>query len=203
MKPTKSTLLRFLSKLHIYGGLFCSVYLLIAGLSALNFQHKFLPETEIDTIQYSRNIYFDPSLKVDTLARFIGSKLDVKGHYPPWEFREKKDGTVRFKIQRPALTYDIKLNRNSDLVDVKEIHFSTGRILRALHFGSIGNKLGDTLLDVWSWYAQIAAFVAFLTVLTSFYFWINKSVKSRTHWIIIGLSGAVSIVLTVFVWLIG
>jgi hypothetical protein len=203
MKPTKSTLLRFLSKLHIYGGLFCSVFLLIAGISALNFQHKFLPETETDTIQYRRNIQFDSSLKLDTLARFIGSKLEVKGHYPPWEFREKGDGTVRFKIQRPARSYDIKLNRHSDVVEIKEIHYSTGRILRALHFGSIGNKLGDALLDIWSWYAQTATFIAFLVVLTSVYFWVNKSVMSRVQWIIIGLSGLVSIILTVYIWLVG
>jgi len=203
MKPTKNAVLRFLTQLHVYGGLICSVYLLIVGVSVLNFQHQFLPETETDTLSYNRNIQFDSSLKVDSLARFIGSKLDVKGHYPPWEFREKNDGTVRFKIQRPARTYDIRLNRNNDLVKVREIHYSTGRILRALHFGSIQNKLGDRLLDIWAWYAQVAAFFALITLITSVYFWLRKSVKHPGQWVIIGLSGFVSIVFMMYIWLIG
>lgn len=203
MKFTKNTVFRYLYKIHIYGGLFCSVYLFIAGVSALNFQHQFLPEKETDTLSYSQNIQFDPSLKVDTLASYIRAKLSIKGYIPYWEFRENKNGAVQFKIVRPARTFDIHLNRNSDLVEISEIHYSTGRILRAMHFGSSKNKLGYPMLDIWAYYSQIAGIMAFLTVVTSIYLWFRKSVKSMGQWATIILSGVFSLVYMGYVWLIG
>lgn len=203
MKINTSKLTKGLYRLHIYGGLICSVYLFITGVSVLNFQHQFLPEKETDTISYNRIIQFDPSLKADTLARFIRTKLEIKGHVPPWEYRENKSGMFRFKILRPARTFDVRMNRNSDLIEVKEIHYSAGRILRAMHFGSIRNKLGDPMLDIWSLYTQVAALFALITILLSIYFWIKKSVQNTGQWIFIVFSCLSSLVYILYIWLVG
>lgn len=203
MKFDKRKLFRYLYAIHIYGGLFCAVYLLIVGVSALNFQHKFLPEKPTDTLSYTRNIQFDDTLKIDTLASYIRSQLGIKGYLPQWEFRDNKNGRVRFKIQRPARTFEVRLQRNNDLVEISEIHYSTGKILRDLHFGSTKNKLGYPMLDIWSYYAQIAAVLAFLTVATSIWFWFKKSVKNRGQWVTIVLSSVFSLALMAYVWLIG
>jgi len=203
MNFTKKMVFRYLYRIHLYGGLFCSVYLFIAGVSALNFQHQFLPEKGSDTLNYTRNIQFDPALKVDTLAIYIKSQLSIKGYIPYWEFRENPNGAVLFKIERPARTYDVHLNRNSDLIEISEIHYSTGRILRALHYGSTKNELGDPMLDIWAYYSQIAGIIAFLTVVTSIYFWFKKSVKNRSQWVTIVLSGSFSLAYMAYVWLVG
>jgi len=194
VKFNNSKITKSLYRLHIYGGLICSVYLFIVGVSVLNFQHQFLPEKETDTISYTRTIQFDPSLKADTLARFIRTKLEIKGNVPPWEYKENKNGMFRFKILRPARTYDVRMNRNSDLIEVKEIHYSLGRIFRAMHFGSIRNKLGDPMLDIWSFYTQTAAIFALITLLLSIYFWFKNSVRNTGQWILIVFSSLFSFV---------
>lgn len=204
MKLTKRSIYKFLTNIHIYGGLFSAVYLLVVGVSVLNFQHQFLPETPTDTIRYTRTIQFDESLKADSLAQFVRDELKIKGYIPYWEYRENiKKGQLRFMIQRPALSYEIKLDRKSDEVKINEIHYSTGRILRAMHFGSIRNQLGDPMLDIWARYSQLAALFAFLAVATSIYFWFKKSVRSRKQWFAVIVSGLFSIVYIVYIWLIG
>lgn len=138
----------YFTKLHIYGGLFSSWFFFIVGISVLNFQHQFLPEKDTKIIKYAKDISFDSSLKPDTLSKYIRSQLGVSGYTPRWEFRQNKSGMFRFLIQRPGRTFEVKLNRNEDPVEVKEIFYSTGKILRAMHFGSAGNNLGYPVLNI-------------------------------------------------------
>lgn len=110
---------KFLTKLHIYGGLFSSLFFFIVGISVLNFQHQFLPEKDTKIIKYAKDISFDSSLKPDTLSKYIRSQLGVSGYIPRWEFRQDKSGMFRFLIQRPGRTFEVKLNRNEDQVSLR------------------------------------------------------------------------------------
>lgn len=202
MKVDRNSIFRFFYKFHIYGGLFATAFLFVVSLSVLNFQHEILPEKETDTINYTKNIVFDSTLKADTLARYIRHELGIKGHTPPWDFREDKKGNFRFKIHRPARQYEVKLNRKSETVNVSEIHFSTGTILRAMHFGSAA-ELKDVMLKSWALYAQIAAVLAFIAVCTSIYFWFRKSIKRKRQWYLVALTGVVPIIFILYLWLVG
>ncbi len=196
-------IIQYLTKLHIYGGLVSSLFFLIVGISVLNFQHQFLPEKDTETINYTKDISFDSSLKADTLSRFIRSELGISGYIPGWEFRQNKSGMFRFLIQRPGRTFEVKLNRNEDQVEVTEIFHSTGKILRAMHFGSSSNKLGYPQLDIWAIYGQVAAVFGFLAVATSIFFWFNRSVKNRKQWGTIIFVGIFSLSLILYIWVIG
>ncbi len=190
-------------RLHIYAGLICAVYLLMIGISAMNFQHQFFRENPTDTLNFSRNIDFDPALKIDSLSNFIRLELGIKGHLPPWEFRESDTGYVRFKIERPARTYEVKMNRNSKVIDVDEIHYSFGKILRALHFGSTRNRLGDPLINVWTFYGQISGLSALVAIITGMWFWFNHAVTNRRQWFTIVVSGVVSLIYILYIWIVG
>lgn len=201
MKLTKNQLFKYIYRFHIYGGLFCSVYLFVVGLSTLNFQHNFLNINPSDTLSYTKNIRFDPSLKADSLARYLASELGIVGHIPPWDLRENKRGFF-FKIQRPGRTFDIHLSRQNDLIEIDEIHYGNGRLIKAMHFGSI-SELNDPLLKWWAWYAQISAVIAFLIITSSIYLWFKKSVKNQSQWLMISASGVFSIFIIFYIWLIG
>lgn len=43
-------------KIHMYGGLFCASYLLILGLSSLNYNHHFGPPTN-EKVTWERSLY--------------------------------------------------------------------------------------------------------------------------------------------------
>lgn len=202
MNFNKNRLFKYLYRLHLYGGLFCAVYLFIVGLSTLNFQHHFLPEKETDTLSYTQHIPFNSALEADTLARYITAQLGITGNLPRWDFKEDSTGSLQYKIHRPARMYEVTLNRNNDLVKIHEIHYSTGRILRALHVGSVTN-LDDPLLRIWAYYAQVSAIFAIIAVGTAIYFWFKKSVKNRSQWFLILCSGIFSLIYTLYIWLIG
>ncbi len=201
MSLSKNQILKYIYRFHIYGGLFCSVYLFIVGLSVLNFQHNFLNNEPSDTISYTKNIQFDPALKADSLARYVTANLGIAGHVPPWDLRENKKGFF-FKIQRPGRTYEVHLTRQSDLIEINEVHYGNGRMLKALHFGSIAG-LNDTMLKLWASYAQVSALIAFLIVVSSIYLWFKKSVKNKGQWLMISASGVFSFLIIIYVWLIG
>ncbi|HKJ78538.1 MAG TPA: hypothetical protein VKA10_03340, partial [Prolixibacteraceae bacterium] len=88
-------------------------------------------------------------------------------------------------------------------IHISEIHFSIGRILRALHFGSIKNQLGDTMLNIWSWYGQVSALSAFLAIISGIWLWFKYAVRTRRQWTTIVASGMVSILLILYIWLVG
>ena len=202
MALSKNSVFRFLFSLHIYGGLFSSLYLCIVALSALNFQHHFISEEPKDTVAFSKQIQFDAALANDSLARFVAHELKIVGHIPPWEMRSDSSGALRYKIERPARSFVVKLNRNSNKVFVKEIHYRAGRILRAMHTGSIAG-LDDPILKAWSWFAQISTILAFLVVCISIYFWFRKSVKKRYQTTIVIVSCIISTFFILYVWLVG
>lgn len=202
MLLSKNSVFRLLFNLHIYGGLSCSLYLCVVALSALNFQHHFISEEPKDTIAFGKQIQFDPTLSNDSLAKFVARQLQVVGHIPPWEMRSDSVGNLRFKIQRPARTYAVRLSRNSDEVQVKEIHYQAGRILRVMHFGSIAG-LNDPVLKAWAWFAQISTILAFFVVCISVYFWFKKSVKKRYQSAIVIVSCIFSTFLILYLWLVG
>lgn len=169
----------------------------------MNFQHKFLPEYDVKTDTYTEHIHYDSTLKPDSLTKFIRYQLDIKGHLPPWDFRQNKSGLVQFKIQRPGRTFVVNLTPGSDRVEVKEIYHSTGKVLRAMHFGSSKNMLNDSVLDSWSFHAQIATILAFIAVSSSFFFWFLKSVRNRIQWVTIVVSGMLTVFLILYIWLVG
>jgi hypothetical protein len=71
-------------KLHIFSGMFSSVYFLIVGVSALNVQHHFLREGLVDTVTSARPVVFDAAAAPDSAARGIQRSLHIAGHVPPW-----------------------------------------------------------------------------------------------------------------------
>lgn len=198
----KNKIFKFLYHLHIYSGLFCAIYFFIAGFSALNIQHHIISDQPTDTITYTKNIPYDHTLKADSLANYITQRLEIKGYTPPWDFREDDSGRFNFKIHRPARQYDVELNRSSELIKIREIHFGIGGILNVLHRGlMIG--LDDTLLKIWGYYGQLIAFFAIIVVFTSIYLWFKKSIRHKAEWRLVAISGLFSIFYIVFIWLIG
>ncbi len=198
----KKKVFKFLYHLHIYSGLFCAVYLFIAGFSALNIQHHFITDNSTDTISYTKIIPFDRTLKADSLAKYITQRLDVDGYTPNWDFWENDSGRFRFKIFRPARQFDVELNRNSDLINIKEIHFGIGIIMNALH-RNLSVSLDYNLLKTWGFYGQLSALFAIIAVCTSIYLWFRKSIRHRTEIFIVAISGLFSMTYMVFIWLIG
>lgn len=193
---------KFFHGLHIYGGLFCTVFLLIVGVTALNFQHHFLNIGETRTESSTQNIGFDPALDDMALATAVRDSLGIVGHVPPWDFRSDSTDLFSFKVYRPSRRFDITLHRHEPSVEVHEVYFGAGMALDMLH-KTIFGELNDTMLKVWAWYGQSAAVCVLLTILTGIYFWFKKSIRHRRDWFVVLTAGLFSLFFMLFLWLIG
>lgn len=197
----KNKIFKGLFRLHIYSGLFCAIYLFIAGFSAINIQHQFIPD-QPDTIVYTKIIPYDHLLKADSLAQYIMQRLEISGYTPPWDFDEDVADKFKFKIYRPARQYDVELDRNNEWITIHEIHFGIGRILNALH-KNLMIDLDDIRLKIWGYYGQLSALFAILAVFTSIYLWFKKSIRHRAELLIVTISGLFSLFYILLIWLIG
>ncbi|NJK86024.1 MAG: hypothetical protein HC906_08755 [Bacteroidales bacterium] len=164
-------------RFHIYGGIFCSVYLFIVGLSAIHFQHHLLPEQPKDTIKYVRNLAIDASQNPEKIAENTLKQLNLIGHYPPWDFF-KDENHFNFKVYRPARQYNIEINLRTGKTHISRIHFASGAIISALHT-AIFVELDDPLLNIWAYYGQLSAITSILVIGTSIYFWFVKSIQKN------------------------
>lgn len=193
---------KWLFKFHIYGGLFCSLYFLIAGITALNFQHHFLNSEETEKMDLVKTIRYDHSLPDEVLAAAIADSMGYFGHIAPWNFRTDSSGIFSYAIHRPGCRCDIRIDKNSDTVRVCDTHTGFANKLSGMHT-SIMNMISFWPMQVWSYYAQAAAVIGFIVALISIYFWFRKSVRRRSEWIIAGVSVAASLFLILLIWLAG
>lgn len=201
-KQFKAKLFKILFSLHIYGGLFCAAFLVVAGLSVLNFQHHFMNDDETfkeDSIHY---FAFDSTAAPAELAAAIRDSLGVKGFVPNWDYRSDSTGTFSFQIHRPSRRFYVKLNRHDTRVEVSERHFGAGQAIGQMHKAVFGELANPELL-IWSFYGKTSAILALISVLISMYFWFKKSIKNRKEWfVVIGMS-SFSFIFMLFMWMVG
>lgn len=197
----RNLLFRFLYHFHIYGGLFCSFYLLIVGLSALNLQHHLISDQPRDTVTYDRKVVIDSSLKTESLAESAMKQLNIIGYFPPWDFSQNGN-LFAFKVYRPARHYLLGIDRVSGKTHVVEISFGFGAVINVLHTAVLIG-LDDPLLKIWAYYGQLSALVAILAMGTGIYFWFKKSIRKKRDWIIAGISGVITCAVILYLWLVG
>src|SRR5690349_8218395 len=93
--------------LHMYGGLIAAVYLILLGISSLQFQHHFLPDGPPATT-WERSITPPPTdANLPTKAAVVRDQLGLMGKF--FNARDTKDG-FRFDLYRPGRGYVINVS---------------------------------------------------------------------------------------------
>jgi len=198
----KKEILKYAIRVHLYSGLFASAFLILAGFTAINFQHDLLSTHPRDTLNYSQKVTI-PDLPGNELSQDIAGQLNISGHTPNWDYRfDKKENLIKFKIHRPARLYEVDLNHQTCEANVSEISFKSGAILEIMHKTTMID-LPDGPLVGWAIFGQLAAFSAFLATLVSLYFWWSKSISHRWQWIVGGLSSFCVLIYVIYLWLVG
>src|SRR5687768_15301806 len=109
---------KWVLRLHLYVGLLCSGYLIVFGVSSLNFNHPFeftKPGTE--QVTWERSIALPP-LTGDTTAESeaVRDSLGLIGWTLPWETRRGANGDLHFGLARPGKHYLIHVLRGDGIV---------------------------------------------------------------------------------------
>lgn len=201
-KKTKNTIFRYLSKIHIYGGLYCAAYLMFMGLTGFLFSHDALIPKDFRSTNWQQAVTVDRAVGKDSLITEITNQLGIFGHRPFWLQGTDSTGQFHFQIMNPAANYDIVLTPAKDSVYVKESRKSIINVMTGLHASSTGGP-PSWITFIWRLYAESAAITAIIVLIISIYFWFKKSIKSKGEWLIVSGAALFSISYIVFIWLIG
>lgn len=99
-----------LLKIHLYAGLLCSSYLILFGISSLNFNHHFGKPTTLKN-ERQRSLGTLPAITDDQrLAEALRDTLGLVGWTLPWETRRSETADslyFHFAVARPGKEYSV------------------------------------------------------------------------------------------------
>lgn len=195
-----------IDKIHVYGGLFISGYLIIVGLSSLQYQHHFnLPENGSEK-------HWEQKIDMPEIGNKLAYKLAIRdslglfGHAPWWQDYKDKKGVHHFMITRPGKSYWIEVPVENNIYKITEKRSSFLSVAMALH-GLTGG--GDNVMNapgfifIWKIIAQVMNVIFLLVLFITVYFWIARSIRKKAGWIFVGTFAVTSLTILLFIWLIG
>jgi hypothetical protein len=182
-------------RLHLYLGLLCSGYLIVFGISSLNFNHPFAftkPAQEKST--WERSLPLPPVRTDDNKAESeaVREALDLPGWTIPWETR-RDGGTndLHFGLARPGKHYLIHVNRAGGSVRVEERREGYWTVIRAMH----GNKgvPGSRVMAVWGAYTELCTLVVLFAAVSGIYLFATRRKDRRAAWAVLGTAMVLSL----------
>jgi len=195
--------MNFLDKFHVYGGLFIAGYLIILGLSSLQYQHHFnLPQN--DSKKYWEQRINMPKIEDNLKFKLaVRDSLGLFGNAPWWQDYKDDQGIHHFMITRPGKSYWIEVPTANNIYKIQESRSSFISVVMALHGLTGGGLEGPAFILVWKIIAQIMNVVFLMLLAISVYFWYIRSFRSNKGWLFAGIFAFVSFIILAFIWLIG
>ena len=194
---------KFLRKLHVYGGLFLSFYVIVLGISSLQFQHRFIefqPGKKIVT--WEQKVEIPEVEDQNQLKASIRDSLSLNGYLPWWEEYTDSTGIYHFMISRPGKKYWVTVPIEGNQIRIDESRTSLLSVIFALHPLTAGFK-GPGFAKVWRIISEIMSILFLVIIVLTIQIWYAKSFSNKKGWIIAGSIASFSILLIILVWLIG
>ena len=184
---------KLLLKIHLYSGLICFWYLIILGISSLNFNHRFAfmesgnaVETWSEEISVPRNFSDDRYL-----SESIRDSLSLIGWPLPWETWHDSTGVFHFALQHPGKRYIVDYDFKNRVAYVQEARRGFWGVFNSLH--GIGSVPNSWFMDCWKWYTCITTALVIFSVIAGIYLWYRSNRDKRTGLYVILFSAIVSI----------
>jgi hypothetical protein len=197
----------FLSKFHVYGGLFTAGFLIAFSYSAFYHQHHFkFPKPGSKTIQWEQELNIpDIPDKLDYKLA-VRDSIGLFGYAPWWKDYTDSLGIHHFMISRPGKQYWITVPEQGNIYQVNEVRTGFRDVLFQLHplsGGMRGHGKGPFFIRAWKIIALPMALVLLGVMIISIHFWYARSFNKRRSWIIVGAIALFPVILMIFIWLVG
>lgn len=193
-----------LDKIHVYGGLFITVYLLILGISSLNMQHHFINLREGKSKKlWEQKINMPVIENQQNYKQAVKDSLGLYGGTPWWEDYKDDNGIHHFLISRPGKKYWVEVPANGNVFKIEESHTGLLNVAMVLHGLTGGMREGPGFVKIWKFFGQIMNIVFFIAICITVYFWFERSFRTYRGWTIAGGFIFSAIIILVFIWLIG
>ena len=194
---------RWLLNSHLYGGLVCCWYLLIYGVTSLDFNHPgLLPETRGKKVKWQRALNIPDLTDNVKLGEAIRDQLDLVGWVIPWNLRRDGAGNLQFELSRPGKAYMILADRAAGKVHVEEQRTGLRSALHFLH-GSTEGLPGSGFMNAWSLYTEATTWLVLFFAGSGVYLWARRERDRRLALAVLLGSLAVSVGLMAYLYFIG
>jgi hypothetical protein len=194
---------QWILRIHLYLGLLCSSYLILFGISSLNFNHPFAftkPSTQ--TVSWERSVELPPpSGDTSEEANSVREALGLPGWTLPWETRRDAGGDLQFGMSRPGKHYTIRVLRHAGRVRVEEQRKGYWTVIRELH--GLTKVPGSRLAAVWGWYTELCTWVVVFAAVSGVYLFTARRRERRAGWVVLGLATGVSALFMLYLRLWG
>ena len=191
-----------LQKIHIYGGLACFWYLVILGVSSLEFNHHFnFMQQHGDSIVWERQSLIQDTSQADLkLAEALRDSLALIGWPLPWDMW-RDSSALHFAMEQPAKRYFITYTFASNAAKIVETNKGFWPVFNSLH-GS-GYVPNGSFTTLWQWYTRGTTIVGILSIITGLYIWIKSKEDKKSNRLILSISMALSIIWMIKLYFLG
>jgi hypothetical protein len=187
----------FLLKVHIYAGLLCSSYLLIFGITSLNYNHNFgKPRNE--KLTWERSLKLGDTENDTALSEAVRDALGLIGWPLPWETHRDDYGNFHFGLARPGKHYSIHVLLNEDRVRVEETRKGFWAVVNSLH--GPARVPSSSFMVLWGAYTELCTWVVLFSAASGVYLWTRRSGERFIGWVLLGCAAGMSLLLMAYVW---
>ena len=195
----KSSLRSLFLKIHIYAGLLCSSYLLIFGLSSLNYNHHFGKPSDSDPISWERrtelaNVDGDDRAFTNRITESLG----LIGWTIPWETYRDEGDNLHFGLNRPGKKYTVHVFFDEGLIRVEERRTGFWPIVNSLH--ALTRLPYSPFMSLWGVYTEICIWGVLFSAGTGVYCWTRRRRERLVGWIMLGAGSGTSLLFMLYIW---
>jgi hypothetical protein len=195
---------KLLIQIHAYLGLFCLPYLLIFGLSSLDFNHEFdLLQAKIGAMkQMEHKVSLVDSLDKRAMAQAINDSLDIMGWYIPWT-SHKDSVQFTYTTSHFGKEYHMDVSLPDERVRISTSKGTISHLLKGLH--GLGEEIPNApwWINSWQYYQDLSVYALLFWVITGIILWSQKN-QDRNWGIFVLLTLlAFSLSLMLYIWAVG
>lgn len=184
-------------KIHLYGGLLCASYLLIFGISSLNYNHHFGAATD-DPVQWQRTLHVADAEEKMTVAEKVRDELGLIGWTIPWETHRDEQGNLHFGLARPGKRYTIHVFFKEDRIAVDESRKGFWPVINQLH--ALTRIPNSPFVSTWGIYTEICVWVVLFSACSGVYLWATLKRDRRVGLVLLLGSLAFSLSFMLYIW---
>ena len=191
---------KWVLRIHLYLGLLCCGYLLVFGLSSLNFNHPYAFTKPSDQkVSWERAVALPPASEDDNAeSEAVRDALGLIGWPLPWETRrDAPRGDLHFGLSRPGKHYTIHVLRQSGRVRVEERREGYWTVVRALH-GNHGVPR-SALMSLWGAYTEVCTAFVLFAAASGIYLFAARKRERRVGFAVLGAALALSLLFMAWV----
>ena len=187
----------FLLNIHIYTGLLCSSYLLIFGISSLNFNHHFGKPRD-ERVVWERALVVINQQDNEALGATVRDQLGLFGWPLPHDMKRDDKGNFHFGMGRPGKQYSIHVFFYQNRVKVEETRKGFWSIVDSLH--ALMRVPSSPFMFYWGVYTELCTWAVLSSAASGVYLWARRRKERFIGWVILGAASGTSLLFMLYVW---